>query len=109
MTNRTRPRSSAPNRRLASIARVVLTGIAAAGLALGAAGCQKKKTPPAQPPPPAPPPPAPEPITLLSMAQDAGADPRLQFASNVEIIDSTFAKSVINLGDAIAKGDAGKL
>ncbi|MBX3356953.1 MAG: hypothetical protein KF745_00850 [Phycisphaeraceae bacterium] len=72
------------------------------------AGCPAKKAPPPPPPPPAPPP-APPPLTLGTLAQDMQADPRVQFADNVEVFDEAFARSVVSLADAIARGSASGL
>lgn len=95
-----------------SLSAIFRRGFARASLALIAAGvlfagCEKEppKPPPAPPPAPAPPPP-PEPVDVEALLQEKGADPRVQFAGRAAPVSRELAEAVIDLADALAKGDA---
>lgn len=80
-----------------------------AGLSVGVGGCEKKKAaPPPAPPPPPPPPPAPEPIKVDGLLQAMKADARVQFPTANAPTDEKLARAVIELADALARGDAKK-
>ncbi|MGE4198115.1 MAG: hypothetical protein AB7G11_13435 [Phycisphaerales bacterium] len=81
-----------------------------AGSVVALASCSKKQPPPAPvvdntPPPPPPP----ENVSFEAISQEMQADPRVQFASNLEVSDEKLARAVVRLADAIARGDASKL
>ncbi|GEM_PF-1878072 len=89
----------------------VYAGVAvlSAGLSVGVGGCEKKKVaPPPAPPPPPPPPPAPEPIKVDGLMQAMKADARVQFPAANAPTDERLARAVIELADALARGDAKK-
>lgn len=87
-----------------------LTAGAAALLSLAMmTGCPKPPPPPEPEPEYVPPPPAPTEVSLNDLMQEMKADPRVQFAADVSTFDETFARSIIDLADAIARGDDEKL
>lgn len=87
-----------------------LTAGAAALLSLAMmTGCPKPPPPPPPEPEYIPPPPAPTEVSLNDLLQEMKTDPRVQFASDITLYDETFARSIIDLADAIAKGDDDKL
>jgi hypothetical protein len=48
-------------------------------------------------------------VSFDTISQELGADPRVQFAPDVSVTDEAFAKAVVKLADAVARGDASKL
>jgi hypothetical protein len=90
--------------------RYSLVAIAAAGLLLGVAGCEKKKKP--APPPPPPPPPAPvmpDPVDVNGLMSSLSPDARVQFPESKAPADQSLATAAIRLADAFAKGDTSAL
>ena len=91
-----------------------LDKIVAGGLlALTLVSCGKKEAPPPPPPRPAqtytPPPPPPEPVNTDQLLQASGADARVQFPRKHAPTDESFARAVIALSDALARGDETKM
>ena len=87
-----------------------LTAGAAALLSLAMmTGCPKPPPPPPPEPEYIPPPPAPTEVSLSDLLQEMKADPRVQFAGDIVTYDEPFARAMINLADAIARGDDAKL
>lgn len=86
----------------------VVTALAVVAVAMS--GCGKKEPPP---PPPAPaytpPPPAPDPADVTALLQEMDADKRVQFPEDVAPIDVEYARAIILLADAFARGDDGSL
>lgn len=84
-----------------------LATLAACGLMLGVAGCEKKKKPP---PPPPPPPPVhvelPKPVDINAVLAEAKSDARVKFVDAQAPADKTLALATIKLANALAKGDA---
>ncbi|HLP84370.1 MAG TPA: hypothetical protein VK157_08465 [Phycisphaerales bacterium] len=85
-------------------------GVGVAGIAM-LTGCEKKAPPPPPPPPPPAPvtPPAPEPVTVSKVLSDLKPDPRVQFPQEVAPVDEELARAVVNLANAVAKGDSDAL
>lgn len=85
-------------------------GVGVAGMAM-LTGCEKKAPPPPPPPPPPAPvtPPAPEPVTVSKVLSDLKPDPRVQFPQEVAPVDEELARAVVNLANAVAKGDSDAL
>jgi len=91
-----------------------LEKIVAGGLlALTLVSCGKKEAPPPAPPPSrptyTPPPPPPQPVNTDQLLQAMGADARVQFPESHAPTDESFARAVISLGDALARGDETKM
>ncbi len=89
--------------------RRVLGGVAALLVVSVLTGCPKPPPPEEPPPPPPPPPPAPTEVSLPDLLQQMRADPRVQFAGDVVIFDESFARAVVDIADAVARGDDSKL
>jgi hypothetical protein len=70
-------------------------------------GCSKPPPPP-PPPAPTPPPPPPPNIKLEDVSQELHADARVQVAPGLEVgpSETDLAKAVVQLANAIAKGDS---
>jgi len=83
----------------------ILAAIACCGVLFG--GCSKKEEPPPPPPPPKPTytPPPPEPVDVVALLQDVGADARVQFPKTSAPTDRDLAEGTIRVADAIARGD----
>jgi uncharacterized protein YidB (DUF937 family) len=87
-----------------------LTAGAAALLSLAMlTGCPKPPPPPDPEPEYVPPPPPPAQVSLSDLMQEMRTDPRVQAAADVVIWDESFARAIIDLADAIARGDDSKL
>lgn len=82
--------------------------VVSVGLSAGIGGCEKKKVVAPPPPPPPPPPPAPEPVRVDGLLQAMKADARVQFPAANAPTDEKLARAVIELADALARGDAKK-
>lgn len=86
----------------------VVAGLAfACGSSMVLTGCSKPPPPPVVPPPPPPPPAPPADLKLDTVAQEMKADARVQFASSVTLSEEQLglAKAIIQLSDALARGD----
>lgn len=93
--------------RIAGTAALVGSLTLSVGLVLP--GCEKKEEKKAPPPPPPPPPPKePDPVDMKGLSQTMKADKRLVFADSATTNKEGLAKAVIDLGDAIARGDEKK-
>lgn len=90
------------------VAMSVVLAVVSVGLTAGVGGCEKKKVVAPPPPPPPPPPPAPEPVHVDGLLQAMKADARVQFPANKAPTDEKLARAVIELADALARGDAKK-
>lgn len=100
---------TSPKRESRRFIRIVMTGFAAAALAVNVAGCQKKKKPPPPPPPKPKAPPPPEPVDVNGVLQAMKPDARVQFPQSVAPVDRSLAEGVITLANDLAKGDAAAL